>query len=79
MGSTKAAPSPTAFKVRENLARRAAGRQGLFLRKSRRRDPMAVDYGGYWLVDLRQNTLVFGGELGAELEAVEQWLAGDRP
>jgi hypothetical protein len=39
-------------KVQENRVRRAAERQGLALRKSRRRDPRALDYGEYWLMSL---------------------------
>lgn len=35
--------------VRENRARRACERRGLFLNKSRRRDPRASDYGEYVL------------------------------
>ena len=35
------------IKVRENRLRRMAERQGLRLVKSRRRDPLAVDYGKY--------------------------------
>jgi hypothetical protein len=41
----------TPEKVRENRLRRMAARQGLQLLKSRRRDPRALDYGTYWLVD----------------------------
>ncbi len=37
-------------KVRENRLRRAAARQGLMLVKSRRRDPLALDFGLYVLV-----------------------------
>jgi hypothetical protein len=47
-------------KVRENRARRAAARQGLALEKSRRRDPRALDYGVYWLVDISTDRLVEG-------------------
>ena len=36
-------------KVRENRLRRVADRQGLKLRRSRRRDPQAIDYGLYAL------------------------------
>ncbi|HMH94010.1 MAG TPA: hypothetical protein VK586_23390 [Streptosporangiaceae bacterium] len=35
------------IKVRENRLRRMAERQGLRLVKSRRRDPLAVDFGKY--------------------------------
>lgn len=38
-------------KVRENRLRRAAERQGFMLVKSRRRDPRALDYGLYVLVE----------------------------
>jgi hypothetical protein len=41
----------TAEKTRETRLRRMAERQGLALRKSRRRDPLAKDYGLYWVVD----------------------------
>jgi hypothetical protein len=41
----------SAEKVRENRLRRMAERQGFALRKSRRRDPHALDYGTYYLVD----------------------------
>jgi hypothetical protein len=64
-------------KVRENRLRRAAARQGLILRKSRRRDPRALDYGNYWLVDLAGNYLVAGGESGINLDDVEVWLTKD--
>lgn len=37
--------------VRENRLRRMAWRQGLTLQKSRRRDPRALDYGTYTLID----------------------------
>jgi hypothetical protein len=39
------------FKVRENRARRAAQRRGWRLEKSRARDPHAIGYGLYLLVD----------------------------
>jgi hypothetical protein len=35
------------IKVRENRLRRMAERQGLRLVKSRRRDPLAIDFGRY--------------------------------
>jgi hypothetical protein len=60
-------------KVRENRLRRMAERQGLQLRKSRRRDTRAYDFGTYRLADPRTNMLVVGGyndELNlGELEA----------
>lgn len=44
----------TAEKVRENRLRRMAERQGLELRKSRRRDPRAKDYGRWYIVDVER-------------------------
>lgn len=46
------------YKVLENRMRRAADRQGLRLEKSRARDPRALDYGTYQLVDQRNNSVV---------------------
>ena len=42
---------PRPAKVDENRVRRAAGRQVLRLSRSRRRDPLAWDYGLYTLTD----------------------------
>jgi hypothetical protein len=71
----------TAERVRENRLRRMADRQGLRLVKSRRRDPRAVDYGGYMLVDQATNAVVAGvGALGRpvwDLDQVEAWLTSD--
>jgi len=50
----------TEDKVRENKLRRMAERQGRKLEKSRRRDPRAVDYGGYMLLDARTNAVIAG-------------------
>jgi hypothetical protein len=59
-------------KVRENRLRRIA-RQGLRLEKSRRRDPMAPDYGKYSLVSGRSGHIyVFIGQ--GDLDQVEDWL-----
>ena len=65
-------------KVRENRVRRMAQRQGLMLRKSRRRDPYATDYGRYWLADINTSGLIFGDQWGATLEEIEEWLHSDR-
>jgi hypothetical protein len=51
----------TAEKVLENLLRRVAVRRGYKLVKSRRRDPNAIDFGGYMVVDARTNAVLFGG------------------
>lgn len=60
-------------KVHENRLRRMAERQGYTLVKSRRRDPRALDYGRYWLVNARRPQR---GN-GMTLEEVERHLAGD--
>jgi hypothetical protein len=48
------------YKVLENRLRRAAARQGLRLEKSRARDPRAVEYGTYQLIDIVANTRASG-------------------
>ncbi len=71
-----------AEKVRENRLRRMAERQGLQLRKSRRRDQRASDYCIYRLVDARTNFVVaYVGycDYGLGLDDVEGYLTGDRP
>ncbi len=45
-------------KVKENRLRRIADRRGLRLMKSRSRDPKAVDFGLYGLVDIQTNDLI---------------------
>ena len=61
-------------KVRETRLRRAARRQGLTLTKSRRRDPLALDYGKWWIADARTNKLV-SPERGIDIDQVETFLA----
>ncbi len=68
----------TSEKVRENRARRTAALQGLALRKSRRRDSHALDYGGYWLIEGEANAVVVGDLWGMSLDDVEGWLKRDR-
>ena len=67
-----------ATKVRENRLRRMAARQGLVLVKSRARDPRALDYQGFMLVDLYTNAVVYGvldSRGGAlDIDEVEAWL-----
>jgi hypothetical protein len=69
-------------KVREARLRRMAERQGLYLRKSRRRDPLALDYGGYQLIEPGSNSLVSGElarhEFGASLDDIEAFLLRPR-
>jgi hypothetical protein len=64
--------SSTQEKVRENRLRRMAARQGLQLVKSRRRDPRALDYGTYWLVDAAGVEVASG-----DTDAIEARLTGD--
>jgi transcriptional regulator with XRE-family HTH domain len=68
-------------KVREIRLRRMAERQGLKLARSRRRDPRAIDYGRYMIVDTFTNTVV-AGELNTpgalDLDEVEAYLKGER-
>jgi hypothetical protein len=45
------------YKVRENRARRAAGRQGICLEKSHRAT-RAIGFGTYRLVDAQTNVIV---------------------
>jgi hypothetical protein len=56
-------------KAHANRARRAAQRQGFTLIKSRRRDPLATDYGWYIRRGRRQLAHF------RELAGVEHWLA----
>lgn len=71
----------TDTKVRENRLRRAAQRQGLQLEKSRRRDPNAVDYGLWAIIDPYANTAMHSpapwGIYALDLDDVEQYLLGD--
>jgi hypothetical protein len=66
-------------KIRENRLRRAAERQGLALSKSRRRDPNALDFGCYVLVNPMLNAIVFGaasGRYDQTLDDIEAYLEG---
>lgn len=62
-----------AEKVRENRLRRMAARQGFRLVKTRRLDPLAMDYGTYHLVPAK------GKQLGPfKLDEVEKRLMSPR-
>ena len=61
-------------KVHENRLRRMAERQGLLLVKSRRRDPLALDYGLYVLVSDTKGNRV--GRYGGQA-AVSAFATGD--
>jgi hypothetical protein len=63
----------TAEKIRENRLRRMAERQGLELRKSRRRDPRAKDYGRWYIVDVERE--IEAAEIGGYDVATESYRA----
>lgn len=66
-----------AEKTRENRIRRIAERRGMRLEKSRRRDPQAIDFGGFMLIDIRTNSVVLGGSpfpYSVDLDDVELFL-----
>ncbi len=63
----------TPEKVRLNKLRRMADRQGLKLVKSKRRDPLAVDYNLFWLVDKKTNNYILSSE-GMTLPDIERYL-----
>ncbi len=68
-------------KVRENRLRRAAERQGLALEKSRARDPRALGYGRWRIVDPFMGVVVAGGgrcDYSLTLDEVEAYLEGER-
>lgn len=69
-------------KVRENRLRAMATRRGLAIQKSRRRDPMAIDFDRWVIVDLFTSKPVAGtgpGNLPSmTLDDVEAYLRGDR-
>jgi hypothetical protein len=67
----------TAERSRENKVRRAAALQGLRLEKSRGRDPRAVGFGTYRLVDAGTGAIVaskHGTGFGLSLDEVERQL-----
>ena len=69
------AMTPEQFKVFENRLRRAAGRQGLRLVKSRRRDPRSQEYQRYWMVSARLG-VVYGSQYGVYVEDIAAYLFG---
>jgi hypothetical protein len=70
----------TVNKVWENRLRRVADRRGYLLMKSRSRDPRAVDFGCYALVDMRTGekvnpTIANRWVCSWSLVDVENWLS----
>ena len=71
----------TPEKIRTNRLRKMARRQGLRLSKTRRRDPRAIDYDGWMVIDMFTNRAVYGGQpyaYSATLDEVEAYLLRDR-
>jgi hypothetical protein len=67
-----------ADKVRENRIRQMAARRGFRVQKSRRRDPGAIGYGRFQLIDAANNMIVLGSlrhEYDATLDEIESYLA----
>jgi hypothetical protein len=57
-----------------------AKRRGLAVRKCRRRDPRAIDFGGYHILDPHCNVVVAGAhpvDFSFTLDDVEEWLTND--
>ena len=69
-------------KVRENRVRRKLDRMGYRLTKSGRRDPKAVDFGGYMIVDAWRNVPMAGAQpyqYSMSLEDVEKFIEEEGP
>ena len=73
----------TAERTRETRLRRMAKRQDLEIQKSHSRDPRAIGYGCWMIVDPYTNAVVAGvggtGRPEFTLDDIERWLTeGDR-
>lgn len=65
-------------KARENRLRRKLDRMGYRLMKHRARDPHALDYGRYYVVDPDLNAIIYGGgNQYAYIDDIEAWTQGD--
>ena len=74
------AMSPRDYKVLDNKLRRMVQRRGYQLSKSRVRDPWAIGYGVYWIINPKNNSIEAGDpQNGMTLSEVERWLATHRP
>jgi hypothetical protein len=65
-------------KTREARLRRMAQRQGYALVKSRRRDPRALGYGKFMIIEPNADTVVYGevdSHRSLSLDEVENWLS----
>ena len=70
-------PVPNPDKTHEDRLRRMAHRQGLTLQKSRTRDPSAVDY-GQWLIIDASKTVVAGGHGLFTADDSQRYLRGEK-
>jgi hypothetical protein len=66
-----------AVRARESRLRRLAQHYGFMLRKSRRRNWQAPDYGTYQLIDPISGGSALGGQWGSTLDEIEDWLEED--
>lgn len=67
------------MQMSENAVRRLAKRRGCTVRKSRARNPDAIEYGGFMLVDSETNGVILGGSpfaYSADLQDVSDYLTG---
>jgi hypothetical protein len=68
----------TSATLSESRIRRTAQKLGLIVKKSRSRDPDAIDYGDYWVLDGETGVIIFpsgvGGQIGASLDDVAEFL-----
>ena len=64
------------IKVRENRIRRAAIRRGYYLTKSRRRDPLAVEFDTWRIRDAVHGNIVEGCD-AITLAQVKKFIDGD--
>lgn len=68
-----------AEKTRQIRLRRMAERQGLVLRKSRRRDPLALDYDRWKILDENGKTIAGADKAGRPtmtIDEIETYLKG---
>ncbi|WP_279483956.1 hypothetical protein [Aureimonas sp. SK2] len=63
-----------ADKVQENRIRRMAERQGMQLKKIRRIDPKAIDYGHFTLSDREGKPVLIAGQATGTADQVEAFL-----
>jgi hypothetical protein len=73
-----ASSTSSSMKVRENRARRVAERRGLRLHKSRRRDPLALDFALWRVLDADGAPVAGFPPEGADLDALEKFLQRGR-